>query len=430
MIYFDLTDLVEFSRYSNNVSGIQRVIMNVAAEIEHEPETRFIYRNQIDGKFYEISDLKISDSKDLTRLKKYNNWKNCNCSLNIAVKLGKGKKLRKKIKIYGRCFISKIIHLFRGAGNKYQTDFSPKSGDFIAIFSIPKGMASYKQLYSDFKDVKFVCFFHDIIPVRTPEFALKPETDNFVNYIKLMNSTASLILTSASFNVADYKKYIKDTFKEETQYPVKAIGLPVDFDIQYTTDDYGVMSPISRRLQWYNYCLCVGTIGPRKNHFELLQAWKKFYESDEYNNQLLVIAGAPWETASDIVDILHSHFCGGSVVFIESPCDKELSYLYDKCKFTVYLSLYEGWGLPVSESISIGKPAVIINETTLPEAGYGVANIVRTRNLKDMQNEISRLFNDKDYYKSSVNKVLSAKKSFPTWASFAKRVIREIESIK
>lgn len=54
MIYFDLTDLVEFSRYSNNVSGIQRVIMNVAAEIEHEPETRFIYRNQIDGKFYEI----------------------------------------------------------------------------------------------------------------------------------------------------------------------------------------------------------------------------------------------------------------------------------------------------------------------------------------------------------------------------------------
>ena len=44
MIYFDLTDLVEFSRYSNNVSGIQRVIMNVAAEIEHEPETRFIYR--------------------------------------------------------------------------------------------------------------------------------------------------------------------------------------------------------------------------------------------------------------------------------------------------------------------------------------------------------------------------------------------------
>lgn len=204
----------------------------------------------------------------------------------------------------------------------------------------------------------------------------------------------------------------------------------MDFDIQYTTDDYGVMSPISRRLQWYNYCLCVGTIGPRKNHFELLQAWKKFYESDEYNNQLLVIAGAPWETASDIVDILHSHFCGGSVVFIESPCDKELSYLYDKCKFTVYLSLYEGWGLPVSESISIGKPAVIINETTLPEAGYGVANIVRTRNLKDMQNEISRLFNDKDYYKSSVNKVLSAKKSFPTWASFAKRVIREIESIK
>ena len=54
---------------------------------------------------------------------------------------------------------------------------------------------------------------------------------------------------------------------------------------------------------------------------------------------------------------------------IEEPTDRELEFLYRNCRFTIMASLYEGWGLPVGESLSYGKTAVISNTTSLPEVG-------------------------------------------------------------
>ena len=49
--------------------------------------------------------------------------------------------------------------------------------------------------------------------------------------------------------------------------------------------------------------------------------------------------------------------------------DEELDALYDNCMFTIYPSLYEGWGLPISESLGKGKLCVCSNTSSMPEAG-------------------------------------------------------------
>ncbi len=49
--------------------------------------------------------------------------------------------------------------------------------------------------------------------------------------------------------------------------------------------------------------------------------------------------------------------------------DEELSLLYEKSYFTVYPSWYEGWGLPVAESLAHGKFCLAANGTSLREAG-------------------------------------------------------------
>jgi len=40
---------------------------------------------------------------------------------------------------------------------------------------------------------------------------------------------------------------------------------------------------------------------------------------------------------------------------VERVNDDELAFLYQRCLFTIYPSLYEGWGLPVAESLRTGK---------------------------------------------------------------------------
>lgn len=247
-------------------------------------------------------------------------------------------------------------------------------------------------------------------------------------YYELMMDTADLLITSAHYNVADFRMYARISPSEKIVPPVEAIGLPVELGPQVTAEIFHEITPTRRRLNSQNFCLCVGYVGPRKNHFELLQAWKKYYESDVYNNEVLVVVGTPWQSAQDIVDLLRDkNFCGGTIVYLENPSNAELAYLYEKCRFTLCLFLFEGWGLSVSESIAEDKPVVILNETTLPEAGYGVATAVDTRNLKVMQMMIDCMFNDEGFYKESLKRVNDARPNLPTRSVFSQRFLQSVK---
>jgi glycosyltransferase involved in cell wall biosynthesis len=47
--------------------------------------------------------------------------------------------------------------------------------------------------------------------------------------------------------------------------------------------------------------------------------------------------------------------------------DAQLDWLYTHCMFTVYPSVYEGWGLPVAESLAYGKLCISSNTSSMPE---------------------------------------------------------------
>lgn len=49
--------------------------------------------------------------------------------------------------------------------------------------------------------------------------------------------------------------------------------------------------------------------------------------------------------------------------------DADLVHLYRNAYFTVYPSLYEGWGLPVAESLAYGKFCLASNSASIPEVG-------------------------------------------------------------
>ena len=65
----------------------------------------------------------------------------------------------------------------------------------------------------------------------------------------------------------------------------------------------------------------------------------------------------------------NTRWLGGRVRLIRDPSDTELRALYDGCLFTLVPSWFEGWGLPVSESLAAGKPCLASSATALPEAG-------------------------------------------------------------
>jgi glycosyltransferase involved in cell wall biosynthesis len=64
----------------------------------------------------------------------------------------------------------------------------------------------------------------------------------------------------------------------------------------------------------------------------------------------------------------------GSIRVLSDVGDDALGALYAACRFTVYPSHYEGWGLPVVESLNHGKPCLCSDAPSIVEAAQGAAD--------------------------------------------------------
>ncbi len=120
-----------------------------------------------------------------------------------------------------------------------------------------------------------------------------------------------------------------------------------------------------------SYALFVSTVEARKNHSLAFRAWRRLLEElprDEVPT--LVFAGRiGWMVADLMQQIENAEHLGGKLVIVQNPDDATLAALYKGARFTLFPSLYEGWGLPVSESLSFGKVCLASNAASVPEAG-------------------------------------------------------------
>ncbi|WP_159351518.1 glycosyltransferase family 4 protein [Roseomonas harenae] len=119
------------------------------------------------------------------------------------------------------------------------------------------------------------------------------------------------------------------------------------------------------------YALVVSTIEARKNHLLAFRAWRRMMEEmpPEAVPQLVFAGRTGWLVQDLMQQLKNCAYLDGKVVVVPDPTDAELVALYRGCRFTLFPSLYEGWGLPVTESLSFGKLCVASDRTSVPEAG-------------------------------------------------------------
>src|SRR5260221_5365630 len=129
--------------------------------------------------------------------------------------------------------------------------------------------------------------------------------------------------------------------------------------------------PLPAGLEHGRFVLFVSTIEIRKNHLQAFRVWHRLLQDIPRDRvPTLVFAGTPGWMVTDLLKAIEStNRLDGKLVMIQGPDDATLCALYQACRFTLFLSYYEGWGLPISDSLSFGKVCVAANRTSLPEAG-------------------------------------------------------------
>ena len=162
---------------------------------------------------------------------------------------------------------------------------------------------------------------------------------------------------------------------------VKQYGIePGKIDVVYNgaKDVYRLLNEEDRKdiRQKYtlgnDYFIYVGSIHPRKNIANLLRAFDKFKNDTGSNMQLLLAGRKAWHFA-EVEHVYAGMNFKNDVKFLGHVPAGQLRYLLASAYALVYVSLFEGFGIPLIEAMECEVPVITSNISSMPEVAGDAA---------------------------------------------------------
>lgn len=366
VIYLDITDLIDYLRVNNSLSGIQRVVSNLVLYSDY-----FAAKQNgcvIKAVLPDYNDLEVyAVSPDLLN------------GLIGVVAQGD----------VGGSQLSQAVDAV--VKSKYLVDLSARDTLLISgafwIFQRYDLLNSLRQ-----KGVIVTVFIHDLIQVTDPQFVEPAATTVFRRSVVDTLNVTNYILTNSHFVADEVRRYIAERLN--FSIPVIPVTLATELGATYQSENKVFKEYVE--LAEGEYVLCVGTIEIRKNHIYLIKLWERLIKQLGEDVPNLVFVGKwGWEI-QELQDYLSkSDYLGGRLYIYNGISDGDLAYLYKRCLFTIYPSFAEGWGLPVGESLGYGKPCVASKSTAIPEVGGALCRYIDPFSIDDGLEVVSKILMDR-----------------------------------
>jgi len=170
-----------------------------------------------------------------------------------------------------------------------------------------------------------------------------------------------------------------------------------------------------------NFILSVANSHPHKNLRRLLQAYYILRRDKKITHQLL-LAGNPGRGHLELVRTVRKLGIGQEVIFTGYIPHHRMPLVYQAADLFVFPSLYEGFGLPILESMACGTPVVSSNAASLPEVVGRAGILVDPYNVKEMAGAMYRILSDKSLVQDLIKKGLKQSKRF-SWVQTAKETL-------
>lgn len=362
-VYLDVTDAICFLRENMRFSGIQRVIASIFESLRHNPELfpcdyRCCMLDVETGLIYDVP----------------------NGVLARLVELVKSPETTREILdgALARCRNRDPIATARG-------DVYVIMGAFwISPFYLPALMDMRAR------GVTTVVCIQDLIPIVYRQEVDQHTAEDFTTRFLQIASLSDVAWTSSEYVATQIRSVVKEELGREM--PVIAMGLGQE--LLKSKGTHRVRAELEE-IASKGFVLCVGTIEARKNHRYLFDIWRELITERGDSVPTLVFLGKWGWRVESLRNILEdSDYLANKIVILSGISDYELSYLYDKCLFTVFPSLVEGWGLPVGESLAHGKLCISSMTSSLPEVGGDFAIYIDPTNISDGMSKIAWAFDN------------------------------------
>jgi glycosyltransferase involved in cell wall biosynthesis len=274
-----------------------------------------------------------------------------------------------------------------------------------------------------FSPVKVIVSIFDLAYFHFPEFFKKDDLYKLKNWTKYSVNEAAAILTISKSTKNDLVKFygIKPEkititypgFKESIYHPVGKK------EIEEVTEKYKISG---------NYIIYIGTVQPRKNLARLIEALSRI------DNLKLVVVGKTTGIGrqgwmfEEVLELPKKLNIEDRVIFTGFVPDKEVNQLLNGALAFAFPSLYEGFGIPVVDSMAAGVPVITSKVSSMPEAAGKAALLVDPYSTDQIEQAIRTVTTDKAIRQRYSKLGLKQAKKF-SWKKCAEETLKVFGSV-
>jgi glycosyltransferase involved in cell wall biosynthesis len=264
-----------------------------------------------------------------------------------------------------------------------------------------------------------VAIFHDATALRLPELSPTKTVARYPAYLQELLVFDGVAANSKDSQAAlvDYWQWLG--FADPPPVISLAFGIDTPAPAPYGHTVAPQASPV---------VLSVGSIEGRKNHLALLEACERLWQRG-LRFELRLIGLSHPQTGRAAIERLRALQAAGRDLRYEGPASEAgLQDAYRTCVFTVYPSLMEGFGLPVLESLSHGKPCICSAHGALGESARGGGCLALDRvDAPALADAIGSLLSDPDRLGRLTDDARS--REFKTWSAYAGELVTWMDTL-
>jgi glycosyltransferase involved in cell wall biosynthesis len=194
--------------------------------------------------------------------------------------------------------------------------------------------------------VRPLFLIHDLIPITHPEYCRAAELDKHLIRMNNALNVGSGIIANSQATLDELAKF---ALRAGLAMPpaVAALLAPAVLPV---AGDRPIAGP---------YFVILSTIEPRKNHYLLLQLWRRLVERlGDAVPKLVVIGQRGWE-CENVVDLLERcEALRGVVIELAACSDADMVTYLHHAQALLFPSFAEGYGMPLAEALSAGVPVI------------------------------------------------------------------------
>ena len=244
--------------------------------------------------------------------------------------------------------------------------------DLVDVFYSGDGYVSLRS------DIPQVIVTHDLAYKHYPEQISPAILRYYRKYIPLFHQKAKHVIAVS--------QYTKNEIQSFFDIPEAKISVAYNAIRPETSSDALVKEHFKQKISASTPYFCyVGAIHPRKNVTTLCKAFQLFKTRTGSNAKLLLAGRMAWMT-ENIKKILQKN---DDIIYLGVITEVEKSLLLQNSLALVYISLFEGFGIPILEAMHANTPVITSNITSMPEVAGQAAILVSPWDVSEIAEAFS-----------------------------------------